>query len=186
MRPNLTGSCCLKYEPLWREAWAYIETALESFERGSSRVEEQNGLGLSLVALAPEIFGPAGFNPARQAAPFTAISHHARGQLYLIATPFGGGWSYRVDYPYYSWAETVARPRIERKDFGPLVARLNELEGNAVGRWVLDDHELSSAFKFMSEDRRLAASNLAPERVVEEMRAALSREQETAAGVQLG
>jgi hypothetical protein len=175
------------YEPLWREDWQRIAAGLESFARGASRVEEQADVGLSVVMLAPELFGPRGFDPLRHVAPFTAISHHARGQLYLIATPVRDGWSYRVDYPYYSWAETVVRPRIERPDFSSLVARLNALEQQrGDGRWQVDDSELASAFKFMDEDGRQRASRLAPEKVTDEVRAALSEAEATSAGTRAG
>jgi hypothetical protein len=102
------------------------------------------------------------------------------------------GWSYRVDYPYYSWAETVVRPHITRRDFKPLVANLNELEGRsngsvhgetAQGRWALDDQEMTSAIKFMDEGGILSASTLSPEIVAKEMRAALG---ETKAGAAQG
>jgi hypothetical protein len=161
------------YESLWRDAWEYIAAGLESFARGDSKVEEQADVRLSFVALAAELFGPHGFDPALDAAPYTAISHYARGQFYLIAAPMRGGWAYRADYPYYSWAETVVRPTIARRDFQALVSRLNQLETHDEGRWRLDDRELSSAFKFMDESGRQRASGLAPERVVEELRAAL-------------
>lgn len=157
------------YEPLWRDAWTRIAAGLESFARGASRVEERVDARLSVITLAPELFGPQGFDPLRHVAPFTAISQHARGQLYLIATPMNGGWSYRADYPYYSWAETIVRPRVERRDLRQLVARLDELEQNTKGRWQLDDRELSSAFKFMDEGGTQCASRLAPERVAEEV-----------------
>jgi hypothetical protein len=162
------------YEPLWREAWTRIEAALESFERGASKVLEYADERLSIVTLSPELFGPKGFDPARHAAPFTAISRHARGQLFLIAAEMGGGWSYRVDYPYYSWAETIVRPRIARRDFSALIARLNELERSANGLWQTDTSELSSAFKFIDQTGTPSASSLAPDVVAEEMRVVLA------------
>jgi hypothetical protein len=162
------------YEPLWRDAWERIARALESFARGASKVEEYGDVLLSVVTLAPELFGPQGFDPARHVAPHTAISHHARGQLYLIATPLGKGWSYRAAYPYYSWAETIVRPRVERRDFSRLVELLNTLEQSAEARWQLDDRELSSAFTYMDESGTARPSKLAPERVTEELRACLS------------
>lgn len=174
-----------EYEPLWRDAWEHIAAGLESFASGASKVSEQRDVGLSIVTLAPELFGPEGFDPARHVAPFTAISHHARGQFYLIATPTGGGWSYRADYPYYSWAETVERPRVERRDLTALVARLNALEKTSEGRWQLDERELTSAFKFMDESGRQLTSGLAPERVAEELRAALSGREAFSTGAQV-
>lgn len=162
------------YEPLWRDEWQRIAAGLESFARGVSSVDEDEAARLSIVTLSPELFGEKGFNPARDVAPYTAISRHARGQLYLIQTPLRGGWSYRVDYPYYSWAETIVRPPVLRRDFTSLVERLNVLETSSEGRWQLDDGELASALKFMDESNRLAASRLVPERVFEETRAALN------------
>jgi hypothetical protein len=161
------------YEPLWRDAWNLIEASLESFARGASKVEEHADVSLSVVTLAPELFGPHGFKPTRHAAPFTAITRHARGQVYLIATPLQDGWSYRVDYPYYSWAETVVRPRILRRDFGTLIARLNELESSPLGLWKPDSNEMTSAIKFMDQHGRPSASSLDPQTVATEMRHAI-------------
>jgi hypothetical protein len=161
------------YERLWRDPWRRIAAAIESFERGESNVEEYADARLSVVTLSPELFGPAGFEPIRHAAPYTAISRYARGQVFLIAARMSDGWSYRIDYPYYSWAETTVRPHIVRRDFGTLIARLNELESSAKGLWQRDTNELSSAFKFMGPTGTPSVSGLAPERVAEEMRAAL-------------
>jgi hypothetical protein len=153
-----------EYEPLWRSAWDKITAGIESFERGSSTVTEFADAGVSLIMLAPDVFSPSGFNPTRHAAPYTAISRYARGQLFLITTPLENGWVYRVDYPYYSWAETVVRPRIRRRDFSQLLAELNQT-GDPAGTWQLDSSELASAFKFIGSDGKLAASTLSPDQV---------------------
>ena len=155
------------YEPLWRGAWGRIAAAVESFERGASTVEESADAGLSVITLAPEIFGPGGFDPARHVAPFTAVSRYARGRLYLISTPVPGGWAHRVDYPYYSWAETVVRPRVKRRDLTPVVARLDGIDESREGRWRVDTSEMTSAVKFTESGGMLGASALAPEVVAE-------------------
>ncbi|HEY0322208.1 MAG TPA: DUF6687 family protein [Pyrinomonadaceae bacterium] len=163
------------YEPLWRAAWERIEMAAESFERGLSKVEEETGVKLSIITLATELYGQGGFNPSQHTIPLTAISRYAHGQLFLIALPArGGGWFYRVDYPYYSWAETVVRPRIHRRNLSSVVAELNEseTEGGA-GAWRLDKNELASAIKFLDQSGALAVSTLAPERVAQSLRRAL-------------
>lgn len=176
------------YEPLWRTVWQRIEAAMESFARGRSRVEEDVATGLSLITLASGLYGSQGFSPTRHAAPFTAITANARGQVFLIALPMMNGWSYRVDYPYYSWAETIIRPHIERRDFNPLIARLNELErrspqqGNTQGHWALDEREMTSAVKFMDQSGTLCASTLSPETVAAEMSAALNEAKTLNAG----
>ena len=161
-----------QYEPLWREQWKRVETALDSFAKRASHVEEIDDAKLSVVTLAPEIFGPSGFDPSRDAAPFTAVSHHARGELFLIATPFKNGWAYRIDYPYYSWAETVVRPKIARRDLSQVLKHLNELEQNSSARWKVDSSELASAAKFSEENGKLAASMLQPQVVTNTIRAA--------------
>jgi hypothetical protein len=153
------------YEPLWRSAWDQIATAIESFERGASTVTEFDEGGLSLIMLAPSVFSESGFNPTRHAAPYTAISRYAKGRLFLISTPLNNGWIYRIDYPYYSWAETVVRPRIPRRDFSRLLTELNQREDQRAGEWKLDSSELASAVKFQSSDGTLAASTLAPDDV---------------------
>jgi hypothetical protein len=153
------------FEELWRESWTRIKAALDSFAKGASRVEEDTNARLSVVTLAPEVFGADGFDPYHHSAPFTAISHHARGELFLIATPLNHGWAYRIDYPYYSWAETVVRPAIARRDFSGLVSRLNELEKSTNGSWQIDSSELSSAIKFRDGSGKLAASKLTPDAV---------------------
>jgi uncharacterized protein DUF6687 len=163
------------YEHLWRSAWDRIASALESFELGASKVEEFPDGNLSLVTLAPEVFSPSGFNPTRHAAPYTAISHYARGQLFLITTPLNGGWVYRIDYPYYSWAETLVRPRIERRDFSQLLAQLNQLESGGDGVWKLDNSEMTSAVKFIGSGGKLAASTLPPNEVARLFRTAVPK-----------
>ena len=160
-----------QYEPLWREQWKRIETALDSFAKGASHVEEIDDGKLSVVTLAPQSFGPSGFDPSRDAAPFTAISHHARGEMFLIATPLDKGWAYRIDYPYYSWAETVVRPKIVRRDLNQLMNELNELDSFS-GGWKVDSSELASAAKFSDESGKLAVSRIEPDLVTNKIRTA--------------
>jgi len=152
------------YEDLWRDGWKKISKAVESFEVGNSKVQEFSESRISLVTLAPEIFSGSGFNPTRHAAPFTAISRYARGMLYVIAIPNMSGWFYRIDYPYYSWAETLVRPAVDRRDFSSALKRLNETEGNA-GSWRLDNREMTSAAKFLDDSGALAASSQSPDEV---------------------
>ena len=152
------------YEDLWRDGWASIAKAVESFEAGTSKVTELPDNQISLVTLAPEIFSGSGFNPTRHAAPYTAISRYARGMLYVIAIPAGGGWFYRIDYPYYSWAETIVRPTVHRRDFTDALRRLNDTERNA-GSWQLDNREMTSAVKFLDETGSLAASTYSPDEI---------------------
>jgi hypothetical protein len=158
-----------KYEELWRDHWKRIETALDSFAKGASTAEEFTDIDLSVVTLAREIFGPNGFDPARDAAPFTAISKHAQGTLFLITTPLDGGWAYRFDYPYYSWAETVVRPAVDRRDLTLLLERLNQLEPSPKGSWKADASELASAAKFEGGGR-LQPSQIEPEEVLGHIR----------------
>jgi len=162
------------YESLWREPWKRIEVALDSFARGESRVDEDLVNKISLVTLAPAIFGPRGFDPAAHAAPFAAISHHARGNLFVIATPLSDGWAYRVDYPYYSWAETVIRPSIPRPDLSDAITALNEIENSETDRWVVDSSELASAIKFSDVNNQLTASRIAPEAVARTLAEAIN------------
>src|SRR4026208_511512 len=80
------------YESLWREGWERVVAAIESFERGESKVTEYSDAKISLVTLAPELFDGTGFSPTRHAAPYTAISKYAHGELFLITIPAGSGW----------------------------------------------------------------------------------------------
>lgn len=175
-----------QYESLWRNAWERIARAMESFERGTSKVTEFADAGLSLVTLAPEVFsgksGNNGFNPTRHAAPYTAISQYAKGKLFLITTPVKTGWAYRVDYPYYSWAETVVRPPIPRRDFSQLLNELNQLEGAPDAVWKLDNTEMTSAIKFLGSDGNLSASRLTPDAVAKIFSTGLASQHQSVAG----
>jgi len=153
------------YESLWREGWDRVVAAVESFESGRSNVVEHSDT--SVVTLAPELWDGAGFSPTRHSAPYTAISKFAKGKLFLIAIPNGSGWFYRIDYPYYSWAETVVRPRIVRRDLAPALQLLNSRETNHDGRWRIDNREMTSALKFLDSAGTLAASRLEPDEVAE-------------------
>jgi len=128
-----------------------------------------------LITLAPELFDGTGFSPTRHSAPFTAISKFARGELFLIAIPASGGWFYRIDYPYYSWAETVVRPRIEHRDLSGVLTVLNDKERNSDGRWQTDNREMTSAVKFLDNARTLAVSRLEPHVVVEALQSSSAR-----------
>jgi len=153
------------YESLWREGWEIVAAAIESFERGESKVTEYSKI--SLITLVPALFDGTGFSPTRHAAPYTAISKYAHGELFLIAIPTGSGWFYRLDYPYYSWAETVVRPQIKRRDLSGALQLLNDKESSRDGRWQMDDREMTSAVKFLDSRKTLAASRLEPQDVVE-------------------
>ena len=151
------------YESLWRAGWNQVEKSLESFACGSSTVTEFPQAELSLITLAPEIFSASGFDPTRHAAPYTAISYNARGKLFVIAVPASSGWIYRIDYPYYSWAETVVRPPVRRHDLTSLLDQLNQLEQIPSGTWQVDHSEMTSAAKFLGADGLAAASKLTPD-----------------------
>ena len=155
------------YESLWREGWESVVAAIASFERGESEVTEFSESRVSLITLAPQLFDGAGFSPTRHAAPYTAISKFAKGQLFLIAIPTNGGWFYRLDYPYYSWAETVVRPHVKRRDLSGVLQLLNSKESNQDGRWKTDNREMTSAVKFLDSAGTLAASRLEPHEVAE-------------------
>ena len=158
------------YESLWREGWQSVAAAIESFERGKSHVTEYSDSKISLVTLAPELFDGTGFRPTKHAAPYTAISKFAKGELFLIAIPTSGGWFYRLDYPYYSWAETVVRPRIERRDLTAALQLLKDKETSRVGRWQTDNREMTSAVKFLDSSGTLAASQIQPDETAQVLR----------------
>jgi hypothetical protein len=163
------------YESLWREGWDSVTAAIESFEQGKSTVEEYSDTKISLINLASELFDGAGFSPTRHAAPYTAISKFAKGELFVIAIPTNGGWFYRIDYPYYSWAETVVRPQIERRDLSGALQLLNDRESNREGRWQPDNREMTSAVKFLDNARTLAASRLEPAAVIKVLEHSFAR-----------
>jgi len=152
------------YEPLWRDGWRAVAEALDSFAKGDSRVIENDASRVSLVTLQPGLWSP-----------FAAISKHARGEMFLIATPATGGWLYRIDYPYYSWAETVVRPRVTRRDLTQVLAALNEKEGNRDGHWQNDNREMTSAVKFLDANGAFAVSRLEPDEVFSALRASVSQ-----------
>src|SRR6185295_9731975 len=51
------------FEHLWRPSWEKLAAAIESFERGSSRVQEFSDARLSLITIDRNLFGPGGFDP---------------------------------------------------------------------------------------------------------------------------
>lgn len=162
------------FEALWREGWQSVAAAIASFEKGESNVVEYAHSRISLITLSPDLFGGAGFSPTKHSAPFTAISKFAKGELFLIAIPTHGGWFYRLDYPYYSWADTVVRPRVQRRDLTAALQLLNNRESNHEGRWQTDEREMTSAVKFLDSGTTLIASRLQPEDVVSVLQASES------------
>ncbi|HKP47832.1 MAG TPA: DUF6687 family protein [Pyrinomonadaceae bacterium] len=154
------------YEDLWRGPWRVIEKTVDSFEKQQSDVEEFTDAKISLVTLSDQVYG-GHFDPSLDGIPFTAVSRYATGELFIIGVPYQGGWAYRIDYPYYSWAETTVRPRINRRNLSAAMLQLNQLESSGHGKWVADSAELSSAAKFLSDDGRLASSTISPGKVAE-------------------
>ena len=145
-----------RFEPLWRDALAAIDVVMEGFASGRSRVDEDPAHLVSSIQLD----GAAPLEAARH-----AISHHARGRLYLIASEAeGGGWRYRVDWPYWSWAETVDRPRVETVDLETAAARLRAIDPD--GAWRVQRGHLADALES-------ARSRARPDAVAAELRAAL-------------
>jgi hypothetical protein len=141
------------YERLWSDGWTSVASALESFARGESQVNEYERI--SLITLEPGL-----------SSPFMAISKHAKGELFVIVTPTPDGWSYRLDYPYYSWAETVRRPHVKRRDLSTALTTLNAKEENPNGcQWQVDNREMTSAAKFLDRQGRAAVSRLKPDEV---------------------
>jgi hypothetical protein len=129
---------------------------MESFAAGRSQVEEDPDGLVSSIRLA------AGTDLA---ASRHAISHHARGRVYLIASEDGGeGWNYRIEWPYWSWAETVERPRIQRIDLEPLAVTLRGLD--PTGTWRRERSEISPGLHG-------ARSRIEPSRLAAALRAAL-------------
>jgi len=59
------------------------------------------------------------------------------------------------------------RPRVERRDLSGILQTLNEMEGNRSGVWQADSREMTSAAKFFDEKKKLIASTIKPEEVVE-------------------
>ncbi len=142
-----------RFEPLWRDGLARIDAVMESFASGRSRVEEDGPI--SSIRLAPD---------ADEAASRHAISHHARGRAYLVTSEAADGWSVRIEWPYWSWAETVDRPQVTRVDLAPLAARLRALDPSAAWRPVKS--EIAPAL-------RGERSTLEPGRIAAELRALL-------------
>lgn len=140
------------YESLWRDGWNSVAAALESFASGASKVTEESGI--SIITLASNLSSPT-----------MAIAKHARGELFLIATPTNSGWLYSLDYPYYSWAETVVRPPVARRDLTNALTLLNDKETNRDGSWKTDSRTLTSAVKFLDDGGALAVSRLQPDEV---------------------
>jgi hypothetical protein len=138
------------YESLWRDGWTDVAAALDSFARGESRAVEDEVSRISLITLAPNLDSP-----------FAAMSKHARGEMFLIATPASGGW--------------LVRPRIARRDLTHALATLNEKESNASGRWQTDNREMTSAAKFLDAARMPAVSHVEPDDVFAVLRSSFDQ-----------
>ena len=153
------------FEFLWGPAWRRIAAALESFAKGRSTVVEDPDARISLIVLDPHMYNDRLFHPASDVFPSSAISGVATGDLFVIAVPFERGWSYQVDYPYYSWAETVVRRAVPRRALNDSVTRLQQAESAPSGDWKQDDSGLSSALKFTDAQGQPQPSHLRPDEV---------------------
>lgn len=153
------------FEALWRPSWDALMRCVESFESGRSTVQNDPDGRLSVVLLEPEILGNGRFHPTAGDVTSTAMAPRVRGEWVAISTPRAGGWTWRVERAFHSWADTVVRPRFARRPGAPAVARLSALEGSTSGTWRPGRGSLGCALSFVDDGGRPAISTLSPEAV---------------------
>ena len=123
------------FEPLWRSGWDRLMAGVESFERGASTATNLLDGRLSVVVLDPSIASGGRFHPTSGDVPSIAIATRARGEWIDIAVRRAGGWTWRVERAFHASADTVVRPRYNRRPAAPSVAALAAREPDGRGTW---------------------------------------------------
>ncbi|HET6370613.1 MAG TPA: DUF6687 family protein, partial [Nitrospiria bacterium] len=147
------------YENLWRKRFDEIIHSFSLFEKGIVMLEEYDEERLSVIVDERR--------PARE-----AIDRYCQGDLYLVVQDREtetGGFYYELEYRYYSWADTVVRPKINPIPMEELALQLNRREGNRAGNWRAGHHAnqaLTSVLTFVDPEGGELPSTLHPEEVI--------------------
>jgi hypothetical protein len=126
------------HQQLWQEEYKRILTSFEAFEKGDIILKEFPQERLSVIV-------------SKERPSEYAIDRHCQGDLYLIVQVQSEGFCYDLEYRYYSWAETVTRPKLHHIPMERLASRLNVYDGRALGRWMSQDYpgqSLTSVLKY--------------------------------------
>lgn len=162
------------FERLWRNGWDRLMAAVDSFTRGASTVANVLDGRLSLVVLDPSIARGGRFHPTTGDLPSMAISTRARGEWIAVATPRPGGWTWRVERAFHAWADTVVRPRYQRRPAAPAVAALAALEPSGAGEWRAGKGSMGPVLTYAAADGTPAVSRLSPDEVAAALAGALT------------
>ena len=111
------------YKKLWLAEYKEIENSFEQFEKGEVLRKEFPNEDLTVLVCQKR--------PSKY-----AINHHCQGSLFLIVQIHSEGFCYDLEYRYYSWADTITRPKIFKVPMEPLASRLNVYDGRGLGRWM--------------------------------------------------
>ncbi len=155
------------HRPLWQEEHKKILTSFEAFEKGDIILKEFPQERLSVVVCKNR---PSEY----------AIDRYCQGDLYLIAQVQPEGFCYDLEYRYYSWAETVTRPKLHHIPMERLASRLNVYDGRALGRWMSQGYQgqsLTSVLKYTNLQGESLPSRFPFENVAEYIRDYIREEQ---------
>jgi hypothetical protein len=147
------------HENLWRKRFEEMLLSFSHFEKGTILLEEYEEERLSVIV-------------DERRPPREAIDRYCQGDLYLVVQDREietGGFYYEMEYRYYSWADTVVRPKINPIPMEELAAQLNRQEGNRAGKWHagrFPNQALTSVLKFIDPDGGDLPSSIHPEEVI--------------------
>ena len=111
-----------EYSDLWRVQFDKIVASMELFEKRALWVQEFNEVGLTVIVDDTK--------PAPQ-----AIDYYCKGDIFLVVQEHAGKYQYELSYRYYSWADTVRRPKISKISTTHLAEHLNRNEKEHHGKW---------------------------------------------------
>ncbi|HEX9757673.1 MAG TPA: DUF6687 family protein [Nitrospiria bacterium] len=148
------------YEKFWLSEYIKIENSFEQFEKGEVLRKEFPKESLTVLV--------CGKRPSKY-----AIDHHCQGNLFLIVQIHSEGFCYDLEYRYYSWAETITRPKIPQVPMEQLASRLNVYDGRGLGRWMSQGFQggsLTTALKYTNPEGDSLPSRFPYENVAQMVR----------------
>jgi hypothetical protein len=146
-----------RHRALWEPRWAAVEADLALLDAGEATIEEAPEADVAIVR------GPR---------PLVPLAVHPRTERMRVLTVTDGGLLV-LTHRYETWVEYVSRPLAPRVDLAPLLPRLQAIEEEPV-TWRFEGVEpITPRLYPVGADRRVAPSSIAPERLVEELAAAL-------------
>lgn len=112
------------FEQFWSEEFKEYEKSEASFASHSSFFSNYSDCKLSVI---------------ESIIPLHRVSkyQHAENDIVLSMIKTTSGNKYELEYKLHTWFDTTREMKVTRKDLNPLAVKLNLIEGDKIGKWLV-------------------------------------------------